>query len=82
MRLETFDRYLYKVSSRDLSKKVFENGAFFSYGTELSFSPEQKEEKKAEIVGRKFSVSYSTVWLCDTLDYPSILNNFFKLVIV
>ncbi len=65
-----------KRKNQDLSKKVFENGAFFSYGTELSFSPEQKEEKKAEIVGRKFSVSYSTVWLCDTLDYPSILNNF------
>ena len=64
-----------KRKNQDLSKKVFENGAFFSYGTELSFSPEQKEEKKAEIVGRKFSVSYSTVWLCDTLDYPSILNN-------
>ena len=65
-----------KRKNQDLSKKVFENGAFFSYGTELSFSPEQKEEKKAEIVGRKFSVSYSTVWLCDTLDYPSVLNNF------
>ena len=65
-----------KRKNQDLSKKVFENGAFFSYGTELSFSPEQKEEKKAEIVGRKFSVSYSTDWLRDTLDFPSVLNNF------
>ena len=65
-----------KRKNQDLSKKVFENGAFFSYGTELSFSPEQKEEKKAEIVDRKFSVSYSTDWLRDTLDFPSVLNNF------
>lgn len=65
-----------KRKYQELSKKTFENGTFFSYGIELSFSPEQKEEKKAEIVGRKFSVSYSTVWLCDTLDYPSVLNNF------
>lgn len=65
-----------KRKNQELSKKVFENGTFFSYGTELIFSPEQKEEKKAEIVDRKFSVSYSTKWLLDTLDYPSILNNF------
>ena len=65
-----------KRKNQELSKKVFENGVFFSYGIELSFSPEQEEKKKAEIVDRKFSVSYSTKWLLDTLDYPSILKNF------
>lgn len=65
-----------KRKNQDLSKKVFEDGAFFSYGTELCFSPDQTEEKKAEGADRKFSVSYSTKWLLDTLDYPSILNNF------
>lgn len=61
---------------QELSKKIFENGAFFSYGIELCFSPEQEEETKAECVERNMSVSYSTKWLLDTLDYPSILNNF------
>ncbi len=70
LRLKAKRRY------QEESKKVFENGSFFSYGTELSFSPEQEEEKIAKRADRKFSVSYSTKWLLDTLDYPSILNNF------
>lgn len=51
-------------------------GVSYEYGIQLSFSTEQEEEKKAELKGNTSVFSYSTKWLLDTLDYPSILNNF------
>jgi hypothetical protein len=60
----------------DEMKKVFETGSSLEYVIQLSFSPEQIDEKKAEHVGNELHISYSTQWLLDTLDYPSILNNF------
>ena len=64
----------------DEVKKIFETGARMEYGYQISFNPEQKEEKAAKdctIDGVKsFCLSYSTKWLEDTLDFPSILNNF------
>lgn len=57
-------------------EKLSHTGVSFEHGIQLVFSLDQREEKIAEHNGRDFKVSYSTSWLLDTLDYPSILNNF------
>lgn len=64
----------------DEVKKIFETGARMEYGCQILFDPNQEDEKIAKdciIDGVKsFCLSYSTKWLEDTLDFPSILNNF------
>lgn len=51
-------------------------GISLEYGIQLILSPEQTEEKTAETIDHTSIFSYSTHWLLDSLDYPSILNNF------
>ncbi|MBO5934432.1 MAG: hypothetical protein J6Q94_02980 [Clostridia bacterium] len=66
----------YKVEIENLSA----TGISMAYEYQLSFNRDQKETVKANecvIDGVKsFCLSYSTQWLEDTLDFPSILNNF------
>lgn len=61
-------------------EKIFERGTHLEYEYQVSFNPNQKEEKNAtnsvENGIRKICLSYSTKWLEETLDFPSILNNF------
>lgn len=57
-------------------KKFFETGTHIEYGFQVLFDPNQKEEKLANNKGNDFCISYGTKWLEDTLDYPSVLNNF------
>lgn len=61
-------------------EKLFATGTGVEYGYQLSFNPDQKEEiiaNECVIDGVKsFCLSYSTKWLEDSLDFPSILNNF------
>lgn len=57
-------------------EKLFETSAKIKNELIVSFSEQQEEVKKAENEGRKYTFSYSTSWLMDTLDYPSILQNF------
>lgn len=65
----------YEKELEELSKTAVS----ISHGIQISFDPEQKEEKLATHNDREFSISYSTKWLFETLDYPSILNNFIYL---
>lgn len=58
------------------SKNFAENSVQILHGLKVSFSETQIEVKKAEKMEKEFSFSYSIPWLMDTLDYPSILNNF------
>lgn len=57
-------------------RHIQERGVSISYGIGIAFSSEQKEVKLNTSEGRNYSITYSTKWLLDTLDYPSILNNF------
>lgn len=61
------------------AKTLSETGVSIYHGIQLSFDPEQEEVKKSINNGREISISYSTKWLLETLDYPSILNNFIYL---
>lgn len=70
LRLKAKRRYDQEV------EKLFTAGVSIEYGIKLVFSPDQSEEKTTEQIGKDFIFSYSTRWLLDTLDYPSVLNNF------
>lgn len=70
IRLKAKHRYQEKF------KELVKTGSSYEYGIQLVFSADQVEEKKIEDDCNKLIFSYSTKWLGDTLDYPSILNNF------
>ena len=57
--------------------KTLENGVCYHFGFDLAID---KDQEKECILERQengiWKVSYSEKWLLDTLDYPSILNNF------
>lgn len=57
-------------------EKMNKHGVTIQRGIEVAFSKEQKEEKQFTTEGNNCHLSYSIEWLNDTLDYPSILNNF------
>lgn len=73
LRLKAKRRHGERVN--DLSK----TGTVMSYAATVSFAEEQTEEKTVEITDDGTHLSYSTEWLRNTLDYPSILNNFIYL---
>lgn len=58
------------------SQEIFKKGISYEYGMEIVFSPKQEELKLAKDEGRKQVFSYSQKWLLETLDFPSVLNNF------
>lgn len=70
LRLKAKHKYEEKI------KEITKQGVTISHGISLAFSPEQIEEKKFDFSNETLYASYSTKWLLDTLDYPSILNNF------
>ena len=57
-------------------EKLSGSGIHVEYGLSVTFSPDQAEVKLLIQNGNDRGISYSTKWLIDTLDYPSILNNF------
>ena len=56
--------------------KLSKNGLSIHYGYGVSISPEINEDKKVSKSGAEYKFIYGEKWLKDTLDYPSILNNF------
>lgn len=62
----------YEAELENLSKTRIS----ISHGIKLSFNSEQDEVKIDTYNNQEFAISYSTKWLLETLDYPSILNNF------
>lgn len=60
-------------------ENLSQTGVSISHGIQISFNPDQEKEKVGTHNDREFSISYSTKWLLETLDYPSILNNFIYL---
>ena len=63
------------------NKTFFENHTGFTFGVEIAFSDEQHEEKtmRYDTDKRVTFLSYSSTWLKENLDYPTLLNNFIYL---
>lgn len=57
-------------------ERILQNGANISQAIRISFDPTQIQEKIYASNEQETSISYSTKWLLETLDYPSVLNNF------
>ena len=55
------------------------NGVSIEFGIGLRIDPGQEDVMSTESNDRGFITSYSQKWLEDTLDYPSIMNNFIYL---
>lgn len=72
-RLEAKRRY------KEFTDKHFDGSNGFEYSIEVSFSNQQIEEKIIEQSEGKFSGSYSTKWIRNNLDFPTLLNNFIYL---
>lgn len=60
-------------------KEFFSNGVEISYGAKVSFSQIQMEEKKIDFINHEIHASYSSLWIKQNLDYPTLLNNFIYL---
>ena len=63
----------------EMTQKFFEGNTGFKTGTEVGLSDTQDEPAKYEVDesdGLVTRLTYSRRWLEETLDYPSILNNF------
>ncbi|GLB25247.1 hypothetical protein LXJ15735_14880 [Lacrimispora xylanolytica] len=58
---------------------LFSNSVGVSYGSQVTFSNKQIEEKKINFVDHEIHASYSTLWIKENLDYPTLLNNFIYL---
>ncbi len=65
----------YKREMESLSK----TGVSISHGIQIIFDGHQDQVKSFMHTKDEDTISYSTKWLLDTLDYPSILNNFIYL---
>ena len=52
------------------------HGFSTQYGSEVSISKDLTKERVASFSGGTIHIVYSYHWLSETLDYPSILNNF------
>lgn len=65
-----------KRKCKKLGDAFFEKNTSISFEISLSFSSNQKEDLIINTNGRKYEFIYSEDWLLETLDYPSILNNF------
>ena len=70
IRLRASNRY------EKMKEEIAESGIRVEHGIQLIFSEEEVEPKRIENKGNNFIATYSKGWLLDSLDYPSILNNF------
>ena len=70
IRLRASNRY------EKMKEEIGETGIRVEHGVQLIFSEEQTEPKIIETKENNFIATYSKEWLLDSLDYPSILNNF------
>lgn len=59
-----------------LAEKLLKDHQILEIGCEVGISKTQAEEVKEELNGTEVKLTYSEKWLNQTLDNPSILNNF------
>jgi len=57
-------------------ENISQTGISILHSVKISFNSDQEKEMISTHNDHEFSISYSTKWLLETLDYPSILNNF------
>ncbi|MBQ3100306.1 MAG: hypothetical protein IJC50_04870 [Clostridia bacterium] len=68
-----------KHKREELLRIISETSAGVYHGVQLVFSETQENAKEHEFKNNICHLSYSIPWLLDTLDYPSVLNNFIYL---
>lgn len=75
MRLSAKQRYEKEI------KRIFEEGNAVSipYEMRIAIANDQEEIKISSFQEHMLRISYNKNWLCESLDYPSILNNFLYL---
>lgn len=59
--------------------KLFQESSGIEYGAKVSFCKNQEEEKRYEFIDREIQISYSSEWIKENSDYPTLLNNFIYL---
>ena len=57
----------------------FANSPGIECSVEVSFSEKQTEPALEEMIGLSSRASYSSIWIKENLDYPTLLNNFIYL---
>lgn len=72
-------KLLAKRRYQEQVNKMFENSMGISYGVQVIFSMKQIKEKLIEYKNRELIASYSSSWISDNLEYPTLLNNFIYL---
>ncbi|WP_430109284.1 hypothetical protein [Paenibacillus sp. B1-33] len=68
-----------KRKAEELEKHYFEENAGMPIETSVSFSKKQDEEVKLTFEGQIISASYSSKWIEENSDFPTLLNNFIYL---
>ncbi len=56
-----------------------DSGGRFEYSIEVTFSDDQLEEKRIEYQNNRLIATYSTKWIKENRDSPTLLNNFIYL---
>lgn len=69
-------RYKAKLRNEKEKQRIMKNGITSNQEIEVGFSEIQTEVSIANYNNSKFSITYSVPWLLETLDFPSIMNNF------
>ena len=69
-------RYKAKLRNDKENQRIMKNGVTSNQEIEVGFSEIQTEVTVANYNNSKFSITYSIPWLLETLDFPSIMNNF------
>lgn len=72
-------KLLAKRRYQEQVNKMFQNSLGISYGVQVIFSMKQIKEKLIEYKNRELIASYSSSWISDNLEYPTLLNNFIYL---
>ena len=65
-----------KRKIKEEEEKIFSNGSGFESGVSISYPTDQEEAVLASMENRMVDIKVSRKWLEDSLDYPTLWNNF------
>lgn len=68
-----------KKKAKDLERQLFHDNSGMLIETTVAFSKSQNEDVVIKTEGQSITVTYSTKWIEDNMDYPTLLNNFIYL---
>ena len=72
-------RLFAKKKCEEEDKNILESGNIMSYGVIVKFLANQIEPVVFNNEGQNLEVSYSSNWIKENLDYPTLMNNFIYL---